>query len=551
METISSLKKIECRTCHQKKPINEFVKDKTCKNGYRDECKQCKEKRNKKYLVKWAEERSTKTIPEEKKCNYCHQIKPISDYTMDKHSKDGFSHSCRDCKTLKQQKLVEKWKKERIQNKNIIPPAKRCIKCKQILPVSQFGSNIRSKDGLSNICRKCQKKRTSEYKKRWQEEQLLLQKTGNTKNFKKCPSCGQTLDRSDFYISRSHKDGLSFYCKKCELQSQKKHRNIWESKRTKELVRTPRNKTCNICNKTLPLTSFYKNRAFKDGYSSTCILCEINRQKNYKRKWAETRTKNKNNVEEKECVTCHKILPVSSFYSNIRHKDGFTSSCIDCKKQKQQEYIVKWKSERSKISVDNDFTLFPSFEKKCNICKRVLPRVCFYKKTRSKDGYSSNCIDCELGLAKERRINRKKKHKKIVIPVEKFCKRCQRMLPSSMFHKNCDSSDGLAIYCGECKNKMHKEYRGKPGVLEKLKAYTREYRSRPSVREHERKRARKYSRRPYVKKKRKAYLEEYYSHPEVIERRKIYLRNYYSRPDVKERVRLYYLEYQKKKKTDS
>jgi hypothetical protein len=453
---------------------------------------------------------------------------------------------CRDCKSKKQQALVEKWKKERFQGQNI-SQEKRCIYCQRTLPSSQFGGNIRSKDGLSNICKECQKKRKEEYKNRWREERG---QNPEAISEKECPSCHRILDVSEFYQSNSHKDGLSFYCKECELNHQKKHRAEWKEDRALHRVKIPREKECNICHRVLPTSNFYKNRAFKDGLHSTCIQCETSRSRDYRNKWLEERSSNKILPEEKECATCHRTLSISMFYKNIRRKDGFTSSCIDCEKQRGIEYIEKWKEERGQKGANGSFTLFPAFEKECNICHRILTVAQFYKKSRSKDGLSSNCIECELKLTKERRLKRKKTRKKTVIPEEKFCKKCQRTLPSSKFHKNCDSSDGLARYCGECKNKMHKEYRSKPGVMEKLSEYKKEYRNRPGIREHERKRARKYARRPYVKEKRSAYYKEYYSRSEVKERRKKYLKEYYTRPKVKERVKQYYLEYQKRKKAD-
>ena len=206
------------------------------------------------------------------------------------------------------------------------------------------------------------------------------------------------------------------------------------------------------------------------------------------------------------------------FYSNIRKKDGLTSVCIDCSKKKGNEYILKWEKERSRKNQQIDFTLFPDYEKKCKSCNRILPISMFYKKIRSKDGLSSNCIECDRKYVKDRRLLKKKNRKKPKIPKEKLCKKCNRTLPSSEFHKNCDSSDGLARICRDCKNKLQREYFSRPEVKKKLSEYKKEYRDRPGVREHERRRARKYSKRPYVKEKRKAYLKEYYSRSEVKER---------------------------------
>lgn len=508
------LQQVKCRVCNQTKPISEFVKDKAYKNGYRDECKECKDNRIKGYLKKWEEERLKTTLPKEKECQDCHQIKPVSDYTKDKYRKDGLSNICKDCKSKRHQVLVDKWKKERERTKEI-PQQKQCIKCNRALPISEFGENINSKDGMTPICKECIKKRAEKYKERWKKERTL---NPNKITKKECPSCHRLLDVSDFYKSQGFKDGLSFYCKDCELNNQKKHRVKWEKERTSKIIKYPKEKKCNICNRVLPASNFYKNWALKDGLHSTCIHCERIRSIDYLKKWEEDRKTNKIAIKEKKCAQCKKILPASMFYSNIRKKDGLTSICIDCSKKKGNEYILKWEKERSRKNQQIDFTLFPDYEKKCKSCNRIFPISMFYKKIRSKDGLSSNCIECDRKYVKEKRLLKRRSRKKPKIPKEKLCKKCNRTLPSSEFHKNCDSSDGLARICRDCKNTLQREYFSRPEVKKKLSEYKKEYRKRPGVREHERRRARKYSKRPYVKEKRNAYFKDYYNRPEVKER---------------------------------
>ncbi len=539
------LKNIECRVCHQIKPLTEFPKDKASKIGYRNECKQCKQKRSKALQKKWEKERlERKDIPQEKKCNDCHQIKPISEFTKDKNSKDGLSHYCKYCKAKRHQNLVLKWKEERSKRKEITHE-KKCSRCQRILPVIRFGSNIRSKDGLSGMCKECHNKQSKEYKERWKKDRLQ-----NPINLtqKKCPSCQRLLNKSEFYEMYSYKDGLSFYCKECELKHQKKHKKKWEKERNTNLIKIPKEKKCIICHRILLANKFYKNRSSKDGLNSVCIQCDSNRQKEYMIRWKEELSKNRISLKEKKCAMCKRILPISMFYKNKRHKTGLSSSCIECINQRSRDYIVKWDKQRAEKETIDTFTLFPSFEKICNTCNRMLPKSQFYKKSRSKDGLSSNCIECDLKLVKEMRIKRKSKKIKQEIPEEKFCKKCQRMLPSSEFHRLWSTGDGLAMHCKECKSEIYKDYLKKPGVKKRLSDYKKEYRTRPGIKEHERKRARKYSKRPYVKEKRKTYLKEYYSRPEVKLRRKKYLKEYYNRPEVKERVKLYYQEYQNKKK---
>lgn len=538
------LREKKCNVCHQVKPLSEFVKEKDFKDGYRPLCKDCKNKRLKEYTKKWAEERSNTTyFPKEKQCKDCLEVKPIDEFTKDKYQKDGKSHVCKECKAKRQKKMIERWKKER----TTLPEDKECIKCHRILPSSQFTNNINSKDGLDSLCKDCQTQRSIEYKKRWKEERL--QKPDSIKE-KECPTCHRILPVSEFYESDSHKDGLSFYCKECELQNQKRFAKKWEKERSKKKTNLKR-KECNICHRVLPIAQFYKNRRFKDGISAACIDCETKRQIEYIANWKEERDQQEEVMAGKECIKCHRILPISHFNKNKRRKDGLTSACKDCEVERQDAYIEKWTEERKKKK-DDSFTLFPTFEKKCNTCKRTLPTSQFYPKAGSKDGLSSNCIACDRKIVKETRKKYLKsgkwKDNLKNIPKEKECRRCHKILPSSQFHKRKESKDGLALYCIQCVSIKNKEYRNNPENRERLLKYWREHNRRPEVRAQNRKWARKYAKRSYVKEKRKAYMKEYCSRPEVQKRRKEYMREYHQRPEVRERTKQYYKTYQKRKK---
>ena len=47
-----------------------------------------------------------------------------------------------------------------------------------------------------------------------------------------------------------------------------------------------------------------------------------------------------NDMDEniKQCSVCKRTLPVEQFYKHSRHKDGLTSECKECIKQKQKQY---------------------------------------------------------------------------------------------------------------------------------------------------------------------------------------------------------------------
>jgi len=534
----------QCKICLQVKQLSEFVKNKNFKDGYRLLCKECQNKKFKELKKKWEEERSKMLyFPKEKQCKDCLEIKPIDKFSNDRNHKSGKNHICKECAAKRHKEMKERWKAERTEQ----PEKKLCIICHRILPSSQFTKSINSKDVLECLCKSCQKQRVLEYKIRWKKERL--EKPDSIKE-KKCPSCNQILPLSKFYESDSRKDGLSFYCKECELQNMNRFAIKWEKERLNKKISLEK-KECNLCNRELPIAKFYKNRRFKDGFNATCIECEKNRQKNYIYKWKEKFYEINKDLVEKECIGCYRILPVFYFNKNKRRKDGLTSTCKDCEKKRLDKYIQKWEVERKKKK-DDLFTLFPTFEKRCNTCKRILSASQFYPKARSKDGLSSNCNECDRKIAKETRkkylLSGKWKERLKNIPNEKECRRCHQTLPASQFHKRKESSDGLALYCIKCVSIKNKEFRNNPKNREKLLKFYREYNRRPEVKEHNRKWARKYAKRSYVKKKRKAYLKEYSSRPEVQKRRKIYLKEYNSRPEVRERRKQYYKIYHSKKK---
>ena len=82
------LKEKKCNSCHQVKPLSEFDKDSAYKDGIRPLCKDCKKKKIEGLVSQWAEEREKKTnLPTEKECKDCHQIKPISEFVKDTGNK--------------------------------------------------------------------------------------------------------------------------------------------------------------------------------------------------------------------------------------------------------------------------------------------------------------------------------------------------------------------------------------------------------------------------------------------------------------------------------
>ena len=78
-----------CSKCKQWKPLEEYHKKKTSKDGRVSQCKECKNKTS----------RRTRVVIKEgmKKCTQCGVWKPLEEYYKDKTKKDGRQTKCKEC----------------------------------------------------------------------------------------------------------------------------------------------------------------------------------------------------------------------------------------------------------------------------------------------------------------------------------------------------------------------------------------------------------------------------------------------------------------------
>lgn len=89
---------------------------------------------------------------------------------------------------------------------------KRCSRCKQEKPVTEFNKNRRMKGGLHHYCRECNRAYLREYKKKnaaRNPDEIVVPPE------KRCPECGVTRPVSEWYRCRTRPDGLADYCKPC------------------------------------------------------------------------------------------------------------------------------------------------------------------------------------------------------------------------------------------------------------------------------------------------------------------------------------------------
>lgn len=93
----------KCFRCGNTKNYKAFHRNRTYKDGYVYECKECKRERMR---IKYATESQSVTVTE-KRCSKCEGLFPADRFKLHKSSPDGLMGLCRECVRLNQ----EKWRK--------------------------------------------------------------------------------------------------------------------------------------------------------------------------------------------------------------------------------------------------------------------------------------------------------------------------------------------------------------------------------------------------------------------------------------------------------
>ena len=96
-------------------------------------------------------------------------------------------------------------------------PAKRCPDCGQEKPLSEFGNNRTTKDGLQVYCRSCCARRGAEIYRRKRERagKTVRKNISVPEGHKHCRRCDQVKPFSEWHRNARQSDGLASYCKEC------------------------------------------------------------------------------------------------------------------------------------------------------------------------------------------------------------------------------------------------------------------------------------------------------------------------------------------------
>ena len=202
---------------------------------------------------------------------------------------------------------------------------RKCYKCMEHREVSFFTNTSR----LCSICKENPPKTKSHNPAEYHPSGL-----------KSCTQCGQTQVFSNFIRSDQSIDGLTYYCKVCIKENNKKHADKRRAtKREKDLrgyigpigveLYTTGYKECNTCNKNLVLSSFARNRNGPGLLSRICKACY-----NTSRKNAEVKEGPKYDEYYirgiKKCSSCKKELTLDFFGKDKRGPGGLSRYCKTC-----------------------------------------------------------------------------------------------------------------------------------------------------------------------------------------------------------------------------
>ncbi|KAL3131060.1 hypothetical protein ABBQ38_000376 [Trebouxia sp. C0009 RCD-2024] len=147
----------ECKACHEAKPLSEYYRSVTNRDGLVSKCKRCMAQSNQRKL--------TEPTVGEKRCSECGEHKPASQFYKNRTNKDGLFGKCKLCS--------EGTKKERALN-DVTVERKVCKSCGEEKAASDFTRYRMRRDGLYNWCKQCDIWKRQERRKRKRDEAYTM-----------------------------------------------------------------------------------------------------------------------------------------------------------------------------------------------------------------------------------------------------------------------------------------------------------------------------------------------------------------------------------------
>jgi hypothetical protein len=106
------------------------------------------------------------SIPEKRICEKCGEEKLLEEFYLYNKEKGKRRKTCKKCFSDQSEKRREKYKKENEGKEIDLNEKRACIYCKEEKPYSEFSKHISNKNGINNACKKCETKRTKEWREK-------------------------------------------------------------------------------------------------------------------------------------------------------------------------------------------------------------------------------------------------------------------------------------------------------------------------------------------------------------------------------------------------
>lgn len=145
-----------------------------------------------------------------KRCGRCRQDKPVSQFYSSAATFDDLRAECRACSAAK---CRARRKANKLLPRDRAGDTKRCEQCRCVFPVANFSRDAGSTDGLYRYCRPCNVIHARAHKYGLTKDRVkeMLQQTH-------CEACGDLLATdSDKHIDHRHADGAvrGILCDRC------------------------------------------------------------------------------------------------------------------------------------------------------------------------------------------------------------------------------------------------------------------------------------------------------------------------------------------------
>ncbi len=229
---------------------------------------------------------------------------------------------------------------------------KKCSRCKETKAREEFYGDRSRGDGLSTTCKQCNRER-----RKMMRARLLKRKAGTLPKVKSktCHKCGQTKPAMDFYVFASNRDGLSDLCKRCEREKGRAYHQRLSARYPTELLHIE-SKWCPLCGEKRCVSEFYKAPGKAGGYRTLCKECDSRASAEYAKRIADREFSEIRPKGTKRCSFCQRRLPAKEFNYCRSNADGLASYCRACGieykeqhyKEKQQDYYDRTVDRRQR-----------------------------------------------------------------------------------------------------------------------------------------------------------------------------------------------------------